>query len=646
MKNVLRKTVLASLLMAAMPAYATNGYFLPGFGIRSQGMGGVGIAYGRDSLSTAANPANAVNTGMRGDMGFAVFNPERHAAVGPDAGGGTPFGFNGNVESDAKYFLMPEMGFSMPLDDKLHVALAVVGNGGMNTTYPDNFFSNASFGTPVPPRDSKLGVDMMQLLVPITVAYKLNETHSFGASLVLAETRFRAYGLQAFSYFDSLGMAITADPAHLTNQGFDYSYGAGVKLGWQGAFMDDKLTLGLTYASRTYMTKFDKYRGLFAEQGDFDIPENYGMGIAFKPVKNLVIAADVLRINYSKVASVGNPGMSTPLGTGGVPSIADPSKELGNDDGMGFGWKDQTVYKFGVQYGVNNRLQLRAGYNYGASPIPDNMVTFNLLAPATVERHYSLGFTYKANENLEVTGAYMYAASNSQSACGQNIVNCASFNMHQNMFGMTFGWVLDPGPGELEEYGDSDWGGINFDGWYAGLGIGQSHYRDLASSIDSAVASVGATSTTSASPLSEGWKVYGGYQFNKYLALEGGYTNLNDAHANTTITAPSAGTIRTNVATDAWSLAAVGTYPITDKFSVMGKVGAAYVLTEITAKATGSGSGTTASVAVGDDSYRPVYGLGVSYALLDNLNLRAEYERFDLKDINIDLITAGVAMKF
>lgn len=644
MRFTLKCAALVSACMATFPAYATNGYFLPGFGIRSQGMGGVGIAYGRDSLSTAANPANAVNTGMRGDLGFAVFNPERHATVS-DPGNAAGFGFFGDTESDAKYFLMPEMGFSMPLDDKLHIALAVVGNGGMNTTYPENFFS---FGGPpdTPARDAKLGVDIMQLLVPITVAYKVNDNHAIGASLVLAETRFRAYGLEAFQLFDAGGFTITSDPNHLTGQGFDYSYGAGIKLGWQGKFIDDRLTLGLTYASRTYMTKFDKYRGLFAEQGDFDIPENYGVGIAIKPAKNLVIAADILRINYSKVASVGNPGMGTPIGTNGVPSITDPSKELGNDNGMGFGWKDQTVYKFGVQYGVNNRLQLRAGYNYGASPIPDNMVTFNLLAPATVERHYSLGFTYKANENLEVTGAYMYAASNSQSACGQNIVNCASFNMHQNMFGMTFGWVLDPGPGELEEYGDSDWSGINFDGWYAGLGVGQSHYRDLASSIDSAVASVGATSTTSVSPLSEGWKVYGGYQFNKYLALEGGYTNLNDAHANTTITAPSAGTIRTNVATDAWSLAAVGTYPITDKFSLMGKVGAAYVLTEITAKATGSGSGTTASVAVGDDSYRPVYGLGVSYALLDNLNLRAEYERFDLKDINIDLITAGVAMKF
>ncbi|WP_296892155.1 outer membrane protein transport protein [Thiobacillus sp.] len=647
MRFSLKYVALVISCMATFPAHATNGYFLPGFGFRSQGMGGVGIAYGRDSLSTAANPANAVNTGMRGDLGFGVFNPERHATVGVPAGGGTAFGFSGNTESDAKYFILPEMGFSMPLDDKWHVALAVVGNGGMNTTYPENFFS--FFGDP--PKDAKIGVDMMQLLVPITAAYKVNENHSIGASLVLAETRFRAYGLEAFRNFDKdLGFAISADPDHLTGQGFDYSYGAGVRLGWQGEFLDDRLTLGLTYATKTYMTKFDKYRGLFAEQGGFDIPENYGIGIAVKPVKGLIVAADVLRINYADVPSIGNPGMTNIAGTLGVPSLAtgtNPNQyELGNDQGMGFGWTNQTVYKFGVQYGVNNRLQVRGGYNYGKSPIPNNQLTFNLLAPATVEKHYSLGFTYKANENLEVTGTYMYAASHSQSGCKNNIVNCVEFDMHQNVFAMSLGWVLDPGPGELDEYGDSDWGGINFDGWYAGLGIGQSHYRDLASSIDSAAASVGATSTTSASPLSEGWKVYGGYQFNKYLALEGGYTNLNDAHANTTITAPSAGTIRTNVATDAWSLAAVGTYPITDKFSLMGKVGAAYVLTEITASATGSGSGTTASVAVGDDSYRPVYGLGASYALLDNLNLRAEYERFDLKDINIDLITAGVAMKF
>ncbi|MEW6119354.1 MAG: outer membrane protein transport protein [Pseudomonadota bacterium] len=642
MRLSFKHAALAAACLAAFPAHATNGYFLPGFGIRSQGMGGVGIAYGRDSLSTAANPANAVNTGMRGDMGFAVFNPERHASISNDPG--TPsFGFftdtgyfDGNVESDAKYFLMPEMGFSMPLTDKLHVALAVVGNGGMNTTYRENIFSLN--GTP--PVDKTIGVDMMQLLVPISAAYKVNENHAVGASLVLAETRFRAYGLGAFQLFP-----VSSDPAHLTDQGFDYSYGAGVKLGWLGEFLDDKVAIGVTYASRTWMSKFDKYRGLFAEQGDFDIPENYGIGIAIKPVKNLVIAADVLRINYNDIASVGNrgPGVFS-MPSLGIPALVDDGTDLGNDNGMGFGWKNQTVYKLGIQYGVNNRLQVRAGYNYGKTPIPDDQVTFNLLAPATVEKHYSVGLTYRANDNLEVTGSYMYVASNSQSACNQNIVDCASFNMHQNVWGLTLGWVLDPGPGALEEYGEDDWAGIDFTGLYGGLGIGQSNYRDIASTVDSDLGSLGLTSSTSANTRSEGWKVYAGYQFNKYFAVEGGFVNLNDFTASSTITAPGAGTLYTDAETKGWTLAAVGSYPVTEKVALMGKVGAAYLLTNARAVATGTGG--TAAGSWEDDRYDPYYGLGVSYKLFDNMDLRAEWDRFDTDDTDIDLVTAGFAVRF
>ncbi len=626
MNKSFKLAVLASAVLMATNASATNGYFLPGSGFRAQGMGGVGIAYGRDSLSVVANPANAVNTGMRGDIGAGVFNPERSANVYPDPT--TPvvgFGFFGNTESDSKYFIVPEMGFTMPLTDRLHVGLAVVGNGGMNTNYPENFFASGSV-----PRDKKLGVDLNQLLIPISAAFKLNDQHAIGASLVLAETRFRAYGLDSFVNFDSV-FPITSDPAHLTNQGFDYSYGAGIKLGWLGSFLDDRLSVGLVYTSRTYMSKFDKYRGLFAEQGDFDIPENYGIGIAFKPKKNLVIAADVMRINYNDVASVGNPGMcvDTNPTSGGfcIPSVTDPSKELGNDNGMGFGWENQTVYKLGIQYGVNKRLQVRAGYNYGKSPIPDdpnfggnNAVTFNLLAPATVEHHYSVGFTYRANDNLEVTGTYMYAANNSQGSGNLNIIDHGEFNMHQNLFALSLGWVLDPGPVALEEYGDDDWAGINFDGWYGGLGIGQSHYNDV--------------DQTSANTRTEGWKVYAGYQFNKYLGVEGGYVNLNDMTG-------TKGTVRTNIDTDAWALSAVLSYPVTDKFSIMGKAGMAYMLADVNTK-----TGSAVSVTKGDDGYEPTYGVGVKYAVFDNLDLRAEWDRYDRSDMNIDLISAGMAVKF
>jgi len=644
MKYVLKHAALVSALMAATSAHATNGYFLPGYGFRSQGMGGVGIAYGRDSLSIAANPANAVNTGMRGDLGFGIFNPERSARVFNDPN--TPvvgFGFFGNTESDSKYFIVPEMGFTMPLSEQLHVGFAVVGNGGMNTNYPENFFASGSV-----PRDKKLGVDLNQLLVPITVAYKVNDRHSVGVSLVLAETRFRAYGLDSFVNFDGV-FPITSDPAHLTNQGYDYSYGAGIKLGWLGEFMDDRLTIGLAYASRTYMTNFDKYRGLFAEQGDFDIPENYGIGIAFKPKKNLIIAADIVHIKYSDVAAIGNPGMcvdTAPPSPGFcVPSIADPSKELGNDNGMGFGWEDQTIYKLGIQYGVNKRLQVRAGYNYGKSPIPDdpafggdNAVTFNLLAPGTVEHHYSMGFTYRANDNLEVTGTYMYAASNSQSGGNLNIIDHGDFNMHQNLFALTLGWVLDPGPVAMDEYGEADWAGINFDGWYAGFGFGQSQYNDVESSLDESFAAEGLTSSTTANNQTEGWKVYTGYQFNKYLGVEGGYANLNDMTASS---ATSAGTVSTNLESEAWMLAAVGSYPVTEKFSVMAKLGAAYVLQVADVK-----EGAALTQRSGDDDYQPYYGVGVSYALVDNFRLRAEWERYDLDEINIDLMTAGFAVAF
>ena len=648
--SILRLCALsAALAMAHGQVHATNGPMMPGFGNRATGMGGVGIAYGRDSLSQAANPANIVNTGMRGDIGMAVFNAERHACTGTGTGEikavnipglGTFYpswfqslGFDGCSESDNKYYLMPEMGMTMPLTEQLHVGMAFVPYGGGGTNYSYNFFSweTATFNAPAP--DEKLGVDLMILQAPVTVAYKVNDNHAVGGALAFAASRFRAYGLDAFVEFDDESASgvttITSDRAHITNNGFDYAYGAGIKLGYLGEFLDDRLTLGLVYNSRTYMTKFDKYRGLFAEQGDFDLPESYGVGLAVKPVKNLVIALDVLRVNFSEIASLGNRGPGTFPGTTsatnleGLPSHLDPSKELGNDDGMGFGFRDQTIYKFGVQYGVIRRLQVRAGYNYGSNPIPDDQLTFATLAPANTERHYSVGFTYRASEELEITGAYMYAASNPQkSPLQQNIVGAATIDMHQNLFGLTLGWVLDPGPVALEEYGEGDWAGINFDGWYGGLGIGQSNYQDI--------------DAPSANTRSEGWKAYAGYAFNKYLAVEGGYVNLNDMTATD-------GSATTKVATDAWALGAVLSYPVTEKFSVIGKLGAAYMLSDIKVK---DGVGAPDTVATGDDDYEPNYGVGIAYALLDNLSLRAEWERFDRSDFDIDLVSAGAVLKF
>jgi long-chain fatty acid transport protein len=629
-------------------------------------MGGVGVAYGVDSLSIVANPANIVNTGMRGDMGVGLFNAVRHAAVGSNAQqdpsvNNAGFGFDGATTSDRNWFVMPEMGMTMNLSENLHVGMAFAPNGGGSTVYPTDFFSYNALTIDAPGSGATLGGELMQLLVPLTVGYKINENHAVGAALDLAAQRFRMYGLGSFKTFSStFGVPISADFAHLTNNGFDYSYGAGLKLGYLGNFLDDKLSFGLSYTSRTYMTKFDKYKGLFAEQGDFDIPANYGVGIAFKPKKNLVFAADINRIEWSSVAALGNrgpgtspkpyPGPGQNNALSGVPSLNDASTATGNDRGMGFGWVDQTIYKLGVNWGVNERLQLRAGLNYGKTPILDDQLTFNTLLPVTTEKHYTVGFTYKATDELEITGTYMRAPETSQHSPNdrQNVVGSVDIGMKQQMFALSLGWVLDPGE---TNYSSDHMDPISFEGWYFGFGAGQDKGKDwgeaarFTSSFAALTPSVVGTQT-GANTTDFGFKAFGGYQFNKYVALESGYTQLNNFTAQGTGSTALKGALYQSEKNNVWVLAAVGTLPLTKNFSVFGKVGADSWKSATKTIMRDTNTSNFMRISSIDRGTDPYYGVGASYALMENLDVRAEYERYDLGGPKIDFLSAGMAVKF
>ena len=168
----------------------------------------------------------------------------------------------------------------MDFNDKITIGFAMVGNGGMNTTYKPNFYS----GVPILSIGATdvLGIDFMQLLMPLTVAYKVDSSNAIGFSLVPAIQTFGARGLQAFPAF-----SISSDNEHLTNNGRDNAHGAGVRVGWTGKYFDDRLTLGATYASKIYMSRFNRYAGLFAEGGGFDVPENFAFGFALKPTQKM-----------------------------------------------------------------------------------------------------------------------------------------------------------------------------------------------------------------------------------------------------------------------------------------------------------------------------------------------------------------------
>ncbi len=144
------------------------------------------------------------------------------------------------------------------------------------------------------------------------------------------------------------------------------------------------------------MSEFDDYKGLFAEQGDFDIPSNFTVGVAYKLTEKLAIMADYKRINYTDVASVSNPMDPMAL----APAFPNPDGSftpnpnqvpLGSDDGSGFGWEDINVYKIGLEANNNSGWTFRGGFSHADQPVPESEVIFNILAPGVIENHITLG---------------------------------------------------------------------------------------------------------------------------------------------------------------------------------------------------------------------------------------------------------------
>ncbi|MDO8767982.1 MAG: long-chain fatty acid transporter, partial [Burkholderiaceae bacterium] len=64
-------------LLAAGSAYATNGYFSHGYGIKAKGMGGASVAMAQDGFAGANNPAAATWAGNRAEAGLDFFMPSR-----------------------------------------------------------------------------------------------------------------------------------------------------------------------------------------------------------------------------------------------------------------------------------------------------------------------------------------------------------------------------------------------------------------------------------------------------------------------------------------------------------------------------------------------------------------------------------------
>jgi OOP family OmpA-OmpF porin len=184
--------------------------------------------------------------------------------------------------------------------------------------------------------------------------------------------------------------------------------------------------------------------------------------------------------------------------------------------------------------------------------------------------------------------------------------------------------------------------------YYGGLSLGQSRARIDEPRITATLLDAGlATTSMSRDEHDTAYKVFGGYQFNKYFAAEAGYFNLGKFGFSST-TVP-AGTLNGQIKLQGVNLDLVGSFPLAERLSVIGRVGAQYAY----ARDTFAGSGAVSVLNTNPSKHAANYkfGAGLQYEITPSILVRGEAERYRINDAvgnrgDVNLFSVSLVIPF
>jgi OmpA-OmpF porin, OOP family len=156
-------------------------------------------------------------------------------------------------------------------------------------------------------------------------------------------------------------------------------------------------------------------------------------------------------------------------------------------------------------------------------------------------------------------------------------------------------------------------------GFYLGGSLGQATFTEWC---------VDSPSVLSCDDKDSAWKIFGGYRFNRYVAVEGTYINWGKATGTVGPPARDVSAEQTSM-----GVAAVGSFELTPQFSVFGKAG--FLMTE---------QETPAASVTKRDETEFHYGLGLRFRFAPNWAARGEWERTE--KLKVEMLSIGVEYRF
>lgn len=351
--------VAAAVLAAyALPAAATNGDQMLGLSAIQNGMAGAVVASPQDATTVLINPAGMAELNIkdaRFDLGVGFLNPPRSV--------------NG-MASDSNLYMMPAGAVNFRVNDQLTLGMGLGGLSGMGVDFAD---------TAAIAGNQAVVTTKQFFKVSPGFAYRVNERLAVGATVNIN--------------YQSLALS---NPAYTLPQNQGFGWGVTTGLVYK---LSDAVQLGAAWSSIQRMNDFEWNTASGKIAMRMDAPETLALGLAWRASKDLLIEVDVKHIGFSRVLDT--VAVNRPTGyVGPIPAS------------MRFGWSDQTVIALGIQKAIGDQMQVRAGFNYGQSPIGPEDVNSNIGSLAVVEKHVSLGLTRKFNDKVSGSMSWVHAFNN------------------------------------------------------------------------------------------------------------------------------------------------------------------------------------------------------------------------------------------
>jgi len=142
------------------------------------------------------------------------------------------------------------------------------------------------------------------------------------------------------------------------------------------------------------------------------------------------------------------------------------------------------------------------------------------------------------------------------------------------------------------------------------------------------------------------WRLQAGYQFNPYFAIEGGYIDLGTADYKANF---ASGSAKGHEKAGGVDFAVLGIIPATDNLAIFAKAGL------IAAKVETKLSSGSPAVDIKDSTteVRPLIGAGVSWKVMQNVDLRFDYDHVaglgkssNAGRMDDNMVSAGIAYHF